>query len=91
MTATRIRLQRAYEDPQPDDGHRVLVDRVWPRGRLLPRPGGRVTVRVGSPFRVADELPPGVERGDAKALATAVIMRRIAALLPERQQGVYRA
>jgi len=28
-----IRLQRAYDDPQPDDGHRVLVDRVWPRGR----------------------------------------------------------
>jgi uncharacterized protein YeaO (DUF488 family) len=28
-----IRLQRAYDDPGPDDGHRVLVDRVWPRGR----------------------------------------------------------
>jgi uncharacterized protein YeaO (DUF488 family) len=33
MTAGGIRLQRAYDDPQPDDGHRVLVDRVWPRGR----------------------------------------------------------
>jgi uncharacterized protein YeaO (DUF488 family) len=28
-----VRLQRAYDDPQSDDGHRVLVDRVWPRGR----------------------------------------------------------
>ena len=28
-----VRLQRAYQDPTPDDGHRVLVDRVWPRGR----------------------------------------------------------
>jgi uncharacterized protein YeaO (DUF488 family) len=28
-----IRLQRAYDDPQADDGYRVLVDRVWPRGR----------------------------------------------------------
>lgn len=28
-----IRLQRAYESPGPDDGYRVLVDRVWPRGR----------------------------------------------------------
>jgi uncharacterized protein YeaO (DUF488 family) len=28
-----IRLQRAYDDPGPDDGYRVLVDRVWPRGR----------------------------------------------------------
>ena len=31
--SSSVRLQRAYDDPQPDDGHRVLVDRVWPRGR----------------------------------------------------------
>ena len=28
-----VQLQRAYDDPAPDDGHRVLVDRMWPRGR----------------------------------------------------------
>lgn len=28
-----VRITRAYDDPNPDDGHRVLVDRVWPRGR----------------------------------------------------------
>ena len=28
-----IRLSRAYEAPGPDDGYRVLVDRLWPRGR----------------------------------------------------------
>ena len=28
-----LRLKRAYEAPGPIDGHRVLVDRVWPRGR----------------------------------------------------------
>jgi uncharacterized protein YeaO (DUF488 family) len=28
-----VRLQRAYDDPGSDDGYRVLVDRVWPRGR----------------------------------------------------------
>ena len=33
MMSSSIRLRRAYEDPRPDDGHRVLVDRVWPRGR----------------------------------------------------------
>lgn len=27
-----IRLKRAYQPPGPDDGYRVLVDRVWPRG-----------------------------------------------------------
>ena len=33
MADSSVRLQRAYDEPQPDDGHRVLVDRVWPRGR----------------------------------------------------------
>ena len=27
-----IRVKRIYEAPAPDDGARVLVDRVWPRG-----------------------------------------------------------
>ena len=29
----RVSIKRAYEDPAPTDGYRVLVDRVWPRGR----------------------------------------------------------
>jgi uncharacterized protein YeaO (DUF488 family) len=28
----QVRLRRIYDDPLPDDGVRVLVDRVWPRG-----------------------------------------------------------
>lgn len=62
---------------------------VWPRGQKLPHPGGRVTVRVGRPFRLADEIPAGTDRRTAKGLATDIIMRRIAELLPPRQQGVY--
>ena len=27
-----IRLKRAYEPAGPDDGYRVLIDRLWPRG-----------------------------------------------------------
>jgi uncharacterized protein YeaO (DUF488 family) len=27
-----VRLKRAYEAPSPDDGVRILVDRLWPRG-----------------------------------------------------------
>ena len=27
-----IRLKRAYEKPGPEDGFRVLVERLWPRG-----------------------------------------------------------
>ena len=61
----------------------------WPRGQKLPHPGGRVTARVGSPFRVQEFLPPGTDRRSAKGLATELIMRRIAELLPERQRGRY--
>ena len=30
--APAIRVRRIYDDPQPGDGSRVLVDRLWPRG-----------------------------------------------------------
>jgi uncharacterized protein YeaO (DUF488 family) len=28
----RIKVARVYDDPDPDEGERVLVDRLWPRG-----------------------------------------------------------
>ena len=34
---SNVRLQRAYDEPTSDDGYRVLVDRVWPRGRTKER------------------------------------------------------
>ena len=27
-----IRIKRAYDPPSPDDGLRILIDRLWPRG-----------------------------------------------------------
>jgi uncharacterized protein YeaO (DUF488 family) len=30
--APQVRVRRIYEPPSADDGTRVLVDRVWPRG-----------------------------------------------------------
>jgi uncharacterized protein YeaO (DUF488 family) len=27
-----VRLKRAYDPAEPTDGHRVLIDRLWPRG-----------------------------------------------------------
>lgn len=30
--AGTFRVRRVYDDPAPDDGFRVLVDRLWPRG-----------------------------------------------------------
>lgn len=27
-----VQVRRIYDDPEPSDGKRVLVDRLWPRG-----------------------------------------------------------
>jgi uncharacterized protein YeaO (DUF488 family) len=27
-----VKLKRAYESPAPEDGTRILIDRLWPRG-----------------------------------------------------------
>lgn len=32
IAADHIKLKRAYEPPASDDGIRVLIDRLWPRG-----------------------------------------------------------
>ena len=66
----------------------VDTDRFWPKGKL-PRIGGRVEVHVGEPFLLADILPAGLDRRAAKGAATELILGRIAALLPDRQKGVY--
>ena len=66
----------------------VDTDRFWPKGKL-PRIGGRVEVHVGEPFLLADILPAGLDRRAAKGAATELILERIAALLPDRQKGVY--
>ena len=65
------------------------TDRVWPKGRPVPTIGGHATMRVGEPFRLADELPEGLDRKAQKAASTELIMRRIAALLDERHRGDY--
>jgi uncharacterized protein YeaO (DUF488 family) len=28
----RVKIKRVYEEPAADDGFRILVDRLWPRG-----------------------------------------------------------
>lgn len=65
-------------------------DRVWPRGRKLPRIGGRIVVRVGRPFKLLEEGGSTRSRA-AKTAATGRLMGRIGALLPSRQRGVYAA
>jgi 1-acyl-sn-glycerol-3-phosphate acyltransferase len=65
------------------------TDKVWPKGRPIPRLGGHATMRIGEPFKVGDVIPPGTSRKEAKGLATDLIMRRIAALLDPRHRGPY--
>lgn len=36
---TAIRIKRVYAPPLPEDGLRVLVDRLWPRGLSKERAG----------------------------------------------------
>ncbi|MGC0312617.1 DUF488 domain-containing protein [Kitasatospora acidiphila] len=37
MARSEIRARRIYDPPAPDDGYRVLVDRLWPRGMAKER------------------------------------------------------
>jgi 1-acyl-sn-glycerol-3-phosphate acyltransferase len=64
----------------------VGSQRFWPKGKL-PRPGRRMTVRVGETFTLS--MPKAADRHDALRAATAEMMRHLAELLPEEQRGVY--
>ena len=40
MTSKReVRVRRAYDEPAREDGARVLVDRIWPRGLTKEKAG----------------------------------------------------
>ncbi len=45
-----VRTKRVYEDAAPDDGYRVLVDHIWPRG---------VSKRKAAIDEWAKDLAPG--------------------------------
>ena len=32
VPASNVKLKRAYDPPTADDGRRILIDRLWPRG-----------------------------------------------------------
>ncbi len=48
-----IKIKRVYEPPSPDDGYRVLIDRLWPRG--LAREAARLDAWARE-LAVSDEL-----------------------------------
>ena len=39
IPASHVKLKRAYDAPLIDDGKRILVDRLWPRGVLKAEAG----------------------------------------------------
>lgn len=81
-----IRLKRAYEPPSDEDGHRVLVDRFWPRG--LAKADARIHDwwKEAAPSddlrRWFDHRPERFER--FAALYEAELQRRIMPRLAER-------
>ena len=60
-----LRLKRVYDDPTPDDGFRVLVDRLWPRG--LTKAAGRHRP-VGEGCRALGGAAQGLARRTAGCL-----------------------
>lgn len=74
---TRIRIKRVYEPEAPEDGYRVLVDKLWPRGirkealrydlwakEIAPTPGLRTWFHA-APRGAVGGIPPQVYRGTA--------------------------
>jgi len=63
------------------------TERFWPRGRKVWRVGGRVHLRVGTPFTLERGTVDG-KREDLEAVTTR-LMLRIAELLPPAYRGFY--
>lgn len=61
--------------------------RYWPKGKLLPRPRRRMTVRVGETFTLT--MAKSGDRHESLRAATVELMRHVAELLPPDQRGVY--
>jgi uncharacterized protein YeaO (DUF488 family) len=44
-----IQLKRAYEKPSPEDGVRILVERLWPRGLTKARAAADLWIKDVAP------------------------------------------
>jgi len=45
----QFKIKRVYEEAREDDGFRVLVDRLWPRGMTKERVGAEVWLKDVAP------------------------------------------
>ena len=84
----RVRARRVYEEPGADDGARVLIDRLWPRGLSKARAGVDLWLREIAPsdglrrwYRHDPELWPEFRRRyRAELAATPEPLERLTAL-----------
>lgn len=44
-----VRVKRVYDDPQANDGARVLIDRLWPRGLSKARAAADLWLKDAAP------------------------------------------
>jgi uncharacterized protein YeaO (DUF488 family) len=49
MKRRPIKLKRVYDQPSPEDGLRVLVDRLWPRGLSRPAAAADLWLKDAAP------------------------------------------
>jgi len=65
-----VRIKRIYDEPEPSDGYRVLIDHVWPRGVSRERahldewarelaPGDELKIRFQESVSCLAQLPGG--------------------------------
>ena len=58
-TIGEVRVRRVYDKPDDNDGVRVLVDRIWPRGMTKVRGStGRVVQGCGPVYGAAQVVRP---------------------------------
>jgi uncharacterized protein YeaO (DUF488 family) len=49
VARTTLAVKRVYEEPEPGDGTRILVDRLWPRGIVRDKAGIDLWLREIAP------------------------------------------
>ena len=87
-----IRLKRAYDPPSPDDGLRILVERLWPRGLSKERAAVDLWLKDLAPSAPAaplvlprrEQVAPSSGAGTAPSSASARTSSRTSAGSPAR-------
>ena len=62
-----MRVRRVYDPPDPADGHRVLVDRLWPRGLAKTAAALPPRLVIGKSITANTAGPPGEPDGTGPA------------------------